>query len=438
MVVWGEVFYMGLFRTQTAEVKGFAVVDLETTGLYPSTDRVVEVAVVQLNADGEVTGEFCTLVDPRRDVGPTRIHGVRAADVIGAPTFAAVAATVWDLLSARVFVAHNASFDVRFLDAEFSRCGVRLPPAPVMCTMTLARHYLQGLPGRSLSACCDAAGVELSQHHSAICDAHAAADLLACFRAAHVQLPDSWTDALVQAAAAIWTPAPLEEGFHPVTRAQQILRRASERAPLADLVDRLPRGSEGDLDSYLGVLDRILEDRIVSDDELATLAGLAAELGLMQNAAERAHRQYLGHVAFAAWRDRKVTEEERADLLDVARLLDVPADEALTVLDDARDSQPCPANRNIAGLSPGDRVVFTGDMSMDRAEVEALATAAGLRVTSAVSGKTALVVAADPYSQSGKARMARERGVRTVTERVFLHLLDDMQPTALVIPAPQS
>jgi len=57
---------------------GFAVVDVETTGLFPARDRVVEVAVVHLDPDARVTGEFSTLIDPRRDVGPTRIHGISA------------------------------------------------------------------------------------------------------------------------------------------------------------------------------------------------------------------------------------------------------------------------------------------------------------------------------------------------------------------------
>jgi DNA polymerase III subunit epsilon len=299
--------------------------------------------------------------------------------------------------------------------------------------MMLATHYLQGLPARSLSACCEAARIELSDHHSALCDAQAAAGLLARFRTAHVQLPNSWRAALVQAAAAPWVPAPQAAGFSPVTRAQQVMRRQQLRAPLANLVNGLPRGPEGGLDSYLGVLDRVLEDRMVSDDELVTLSDLAIELGLTRDGAERAHRQYLEHVSAAAWRDMKVTEEEQADLLEVARLLDVPGDEALAILDHARDNQCQPADHHTVGLCPGDRVVFTGDMKTDRSEIEALATAAGLRVTTAVSGKTALVVAADPYSQSGKARVARQRGVRVVTEQVFLHLLDNLRPAGETI-----
>ena len=116
-----------------------------------------------------------------------------------------------------------------------------------------------------------------------------------------------------------------------------------------------------------------------------------------------------------------------------------PAAEALAILDDS-PNRPSPetGGPGAAGLRPGDRVVFTGDMNGSRAEVEALATAAGLIVTSAVSGKTTLVVAAEPYSQSGKARQARDRGIRLVTEQVFLHLLDGMRTAAAPVTAPSS
>ncbi|MGB6454369.1 MAG: exonuclease domain-containing protein [Streptosporangiaceae bacterium] len=418
---------MGLFARAHPSVAGFAVVDVETTGLHPSTDRVVEIAVVQMSAAGDLTGEFCTLVDPVRDVGPTRIHGLRASDVIGAPVFADIAAAVWGLLAGRVLVAHNALFDERFLDAEFRRCGAALPPPPVMCTMALSAHYLPASPARSLTACCAAAGIETGVHHSALDDAMAAARLLGLFRSAHRAVPPSWADALAAAAAAAWVPAPAPVAFSLVTRASQVLRKAAERPPLVAFVDRLPRGADAAADAYLGVLDRVLEDRYVSDTELAALGRLAAELGLTRDAAERAHRDYLRHVCDAAWRDARVTDAERADLLEVARLVGVTASEALAILD-ATEQRPVSlaASYVTSGLSPRDRVVLTGEMSLPRAEIETMAAGAGLVVTSSVSARTVLVVAADPYSQSGKARQARELGVRMVTEQVFLHMLDQM------------
>ena len=411
---------------QAAAFGGFAMVDLETTGLYSRTDHVVEAAVVHLSADGQITGEFSTLINPGRDVGPTRIHGIRAADVLHGPAFADAASTIWQLLSGHVLVAHNVPFDARFLEAEFNRCGARMPPPPVMCTMQLASYYLANLPGRNLAACCAAANIPKPRWHSALDDARAAARLLACYRAAHRQLPRSWDQALGAAALASWMPAPGYAEFRPLPRGQQSVRVAAQRPPLADLVDRLPRGTSAEVDAYLAVLDRVLEDRIVTDDEAAELSALAAELGLTRDSAFRAHREYLIHVATAAWCDRKITDLERTDLREVAGLLGVPAADALAVLDQTRDPSQQSMRRWETSLRAGARIALTGDMTTSREEIMALAAEAGLRVTSSVSAQTALLVAADPWSQSGKANLARQLGVRIITEQVFLYYLEQI------------
>ncbi|MFC6092878.1 exonuclease domain-containing protein [Saccharothrix lopnurensis] len=155
----------------------YAVVDVETTGFAArGSDRVVEVAVVQLDRHGRVTGEWCTLVNPGRDLGPQHVHRISAADVWHAPAFAAVAGTLADRLAGRVVVAHNLAFDARFLTAELHRAGV---PVEVtgLCTMRLADRFLPPRAGRSLAACCAAAGVVLDSAHSALHDARATASL---------------------------------------------------------------------------------------------------------------------------------------------------------------------------------------------------------------------------------------------------------------------
>jgi DNA polymerase III subunit epsilon len=191
------------------------------------------------------------------------------------------------------------------------------------------------------------------------------------------------------------------------------------------------------LDTKIFIVDRmragrgpelVLEDRIVTTHETGQLTQLAAQLGITRDAAHRAHREYLGHASAAAWRDTTVSDAEHADLLEVARLLGVPANEADAILQAARTRPDLTLHLDPSRLlQPGDRVVFTGDMDTSRTEIEALATAAGLRVTSSVSRRTALVVAVDPYSQSGKAATARTLGVRMVTEHGFLDLLHHTQ-----------
>ena len=65
----------------------YAVIDTETTGLSPRLrHRIVELAVVLVDESGQVEDEFCTLLNPERDLGPQHIHGIRGAEVINAPS----------------------------------------------------------------------------------------------------------------------------------------------------------------------------------------------------------------------------------------------------------------------------------------------------------------------------------------------------------------
>ncbi|MGB6613710.1 MAG: BRCT domain-containing protein, partial [Trebonia sp.] len=112
------------------------------------------------------------------------------------------------------------------------------------------------------------------------------------------------------------------------------------------------------------------------------------------------------------------------DLGDVARLLGFPPTAVEIELAAARGAAPqvtVPVNGR--ELHVGDAVCITGDTATPRDELEARASDAGLRVTSAVSRKTKFVVAADPDSESSKARRARELGIPLIAEPVFLTML---------------
>jgi DNA polymerase III subunit epsilon len=119
---------------------GWAFVDVETTGLNPSWDRVVSVSVLALDAQGRLDGELHTLVDPQRDPGPVHIHGLTSERLAGAPLFHELAPRVRDLVHGRVLVAHNAQFDYRFLHAESERSSVSLPTTHRLCTVALSRR----------------------------------------------------------------------------------------------------------------------------------------------------------------------------------------------------------------------------------------------------------------------------------------------------------
>jgi DNA polymerase-3 subunit epsilon len=164
---------------------GFAVIDLETTGFSPFQERIVEVAVVVLDASGRELDAFCTLVDPERDPGPTHIHGITAEMLAGAPTFADVHPYVAGLLSGRVVVGHNVDrFDLAFLLAECRRLGDDRVPEGVVTldTLLVAQSYLD-LPGKArLIDCCDRYSLSWADHHNALGDARVTAELLGAMR----------------------------------------------------------------------------------------------------------------------------------------------------------------------------------------------------------------------------------------------------------------
>lgn len=168
-------------------MSGFAVLDLETTGFSPARgDRIVEIGIVLLDERGERQGEWTTLVQPGRSVGATAVHHITREDVAGAPTMGQLTGRLLAQLRGRVVVAHNATFDVPFLDAELRRVGTDLPPEqmPWACTMRLGRRLLSPPPPTfKLADCCRAAGVGLHDAHSALGDARAAAGLFEVYLA---------------------------------------------------------------------------------------------------------------------------------------------------------------------------------------------------------------------------------------------------------------
>lgn len=152
----------------------YAVIDVETTG-FSKQDRVVEMAVVIVDAQSmRVSEQWHTIINPKRDVGPTRIHRITDAMVRSAPTFSDVAAHVGSLLQGRVLVAHNLSFDERFMYQEFDRLPLGFDAGVGVCTYRLS--------GMKLEQACAFHCVELDGHHRALSDALAAAQLLAALK----------------------------------------------------------------------------------------------------------------------------------------------------------------------------------------------------------------------------------------------------------------
>lgn len=156
----------------------WAVVDVETSGLVARRDRVLSVAVVTLDPDGEQTGEFSTLLNPGCDPGPVHIHGLTAERLRGAPTFDQVAGQIGAMLQGRVLVAHNAQFDYDFLAHEFARAGLWLPVAQRLCTLALNRRVDPPTDDLRLGTLAAHYGVTQLMAHDALDDSRVLAGVL--------------------------------------------------------------------------------------------------------------------------------------------------------------------------------------------------------------------------------------------------------------------
>ncbi|MDX2119497.1 MAG: 3'-5' exonuclease [Gemmatimonadota bacterium] len=159
---------------------GFAVVDVETTGMRASgPDRITDIAVVVVHGNRrELVYE--TLVNPGVPI-PLRIQGLTGITdrmVAAAPTFEQVADEVLAALAGRVFVAHNARFDWGFVAAEVRRARAYGLTAMQVCTVRLARRLLPQLESRSLDSLSLFFGLENQARHRAAGDAQVTAVVL--------------------------------------------------------------------------------------------------------------------------------------------------------------------------------------------------------------------------------------------------------------------
>lgn len=159
----------------TAYPQGYAVVDVETTGLARD-DRIISAAVYRLDARGNVEDHWYTLVNPERDPGPVWIHGLTSDVLEGAPLFPAVAAQLSERLADRVLVAHNAAFDWSMLAREYARAAVIAPVQQRLCTIALSKELRLPLPNHKLESLAAHFGVVQERAHHALDDARVLAE----------------------------------------------------------------------------------------------------------------------------------------------------------------------------------------------------------------------------------------------------------------------
>lgn len=167
------VSYQAMSLEESLQVGDYAVVDVETTGLHPETDEIIEVAAIR--CIGGKFEAFKTLVFPRNRIPEyvTQLTGIRNIDVMNAPQIKKVAPKLLDFVRDLPIVAHNAPFDVKFIAAAFETIGANIDMRYID-TAPLARLAYPGLQNYKLATLIDALElIQGKQQHRAESDATA-------------------------------------------------------------------------------------------------------------------------------------------------------------------------------------------------------------------------------------------------------------------------
>jgi DNA polymerase-3 subunit epsilon len=156
-----------------ATTRELVALDFETTGLLPARDRTIEVAAA-LMVDHQPVETFCRLMHPGFALPPfiTWLTGISDEMLRGQPRPEEVMPGLHKFVRGLPIVAHNASFDRAFLQAELARAGLRVE-SEFLCTMRLARRLVPGLPSYRLDVLVDALQVRTPsarQFHRSLAD----------------------------------------------------------------------------------------------------------------------------------------------------------------------------------------------------------------------------------------------------------------------------
>ncbi|RDW19515.1 PolC-type DNA polymerase III [Oceanobacillus arenosus] len=157
----------------------YIVFDVETTGLSAVYDTIIELAAVKIHK-GEIMDRFEAFANPHHPLSDTTIEltGITDDMVKDAPEVDEVIRDFHEWMGDDILVAHNASFDMGFLNQALSRINYDNAVNPVVDTLELARFLFPELKNHRLNTLCKHLDIELTQHHRAIYDAEATGYLL--------------------------------------------------------------------------------------------------------------------------------------------------------------------------------------------------------------------------------------------------------------------
>ena len=285
----------------------YSIIDLETTGLNKNTNRIIEVAIRRVDANGKFIDEISTLINPEvPDVGPTFIHHTKAEDLVDAPTFSEFAPEILNRLSGSIVVAHHAAFEDGFLGAEFARIGVRVPNIPAIDTLWLSRKVID-LPNYKMATVIDAFAIEEEDAHTALGDVRMLSKLLPILISKSKPLKYS---------VPVYVSDNQSYSGRIKTRVSNLSK--GEKGWMANVLKKLPESglslNDAVVGKYTELLNEFLIDGKIIGEEAKALAKVAGSSGLGSEQLEKIHQDYFASIEKIALEDGILTEPEKKKL----------------------------------------------------------------------------------------------------------------------------
>jgi len=436
-------------------INRFVVLDVETTGLSPKSDRILEIALIEFT-EGVISKQFVSRFNPECPVGATEIHGITDADVINSPKFAEKSNEILDFINRRTIVAHNARFDLAFLRNELNFAGFDVSWIPAFCTYEASHYYFPHLERRKLVNCCNEAEIILSNAHSAFGDATATGLLMNYYlspsknpkpRKEDLDLISNQENIEILEIA----PRKFMGKKHPAVQAAIMREREKPRNLNANqsyqslrtelkacsISTILSETLEVGIEQYLDKLIEFLEDGAISEGEQQVLIDIGETYELDANKQTLAHQLLLRALALQIVQDESVSNLERIELNNIALILGLSDKFSALALKEAKIIKDESISRILPSLPEGwklgeplrvgNKVVFTGCDPEVRTSLETQSKKVGVAISSSVSAKTKFLVTDGSYV-GNKANDAAKFGTLIVTPDDYKLLLKYIQP----------
>ena len=405
--------YANLTRVPTgwpADQAVYTAVDLETTGLDPAVDRIVEIGLVKFSGDGTVLDEFSTLVNnPGSSLGARGVHNIDDADLVGAPSTADVLREAFAFMAGTVVVSHKWEFEEGFLAAAAQQTGILLPNVVSACTWRTARRQLDGRGYSAKILYKSATGEFQNDAHTALADARAVRRILLWLMysgprklylteepPAPQTPPSTGGDCLISC-----RPAPLG------------------RASMSELIAAFPQsphpraGDPDEVENYLALIAECVEDGRLTYEETRALTQQAQRTRMTGTQIRYVHQlawesQFPDHDQPLA--DLDPTARRERYLMAEALGLDELANEIHAVIAECDEPPPDPAGRYLRGL----RIGIVGETT-ELVELRGRAVAHGAKLAVKITKTVQWMATVTPDATDAAHNAARRFGVVMVT-----------------------